>query len=130
MKTIKSAMKIILIQILALFFVFSLSACGLMDNTVDENPSASSQEITGVVLHMSNVHMGTLGSSLRLKATVSSKNVNNGSLIWTSSDPSVATVSSLGIVTSVSEGTAIITATTQTGNFSATCIVTVGTSHT
>lgn len=45
------------------------------------------------------------------------------SIVWTSSDESVAAVSSNGIVTPVSEGTAVITA--QNGSITAECTVTV-----
>lgn len=44
---------------------------------------------------------------------------------WTSSAPSIATVSVGGLVTGISAGTATITFTTTDGSFTATCIITV-----
>ena len=44
---------------------------------------------------------------------------------WSSNNPSVASVSSSGLVTGVANGTATITVTTVDGGFSATCFVTV-----
>ena len=50
---------------------------------------------------------------------------NNNAIYWSSNNMSVATVSSSGLITTVGEGTAIITVTTEDGNFSASCTVTV-----
>lgn len=59
-----------------------------------------------------------------LTATVGPSNTNNKAIIWTSSNPNVATVND-GLITAVGVGTAIITATTSDGNKSASCSVTV-----
>ena len=66
----------------------------------------------------------TVGNSSALTATVLPSNASNKEVRWSSSDPSVATVSN-GLVTAVGEGTATITATTVDGGFSAQCNVTV-----
>ena len=61
-----------------------------------------------------------------ITATVLSETANNRNLMWSSSNTSVATVSSSGVVTGVSRGTAIITATAQDGSgISQTCEVEV-----
>jgi len=61
-----------------------------------------------------------------ISATVSPAEASNKNLIWTSSDESVATVSSEGNITAVSAGTATITATANDGSgVTATCSVTV-----
>ena len=52
-------------------------------------------------------------------------NATNQELIWTSSDPTIATVDSNGKVTGVKEGTVTITAKTPDGGVKATCTVTV-----
>ena len=44
---------------------------------------------------------------------------------WSSSDESVATVNSAGLVTAAGAGRAVITVTTEDGNFTAECTVTV-----
>ena len=65
--------------------------------------------------------------STALTATVSPSNTTDKTLKWTSSDPSVATVDSNGVVRGVKSGTTTITATTKDGsNKKATCKVTVG----
>ncbi|MCF0194382.1 MAG: Ig domain-containing protein [Bacteroidaceae bacterium] len=50
--------------------------------------------------------------------------ISDHTLSWTTSDPSIATVSNEGLVKAISEGNATITATTRNG-LTATCLVTV-----
>ena len=63
----------------------------------------------------------TVGQSDRLSATVYPENTAEKTIIWTSSDESVATVSQDGMVTAIAAGNATITATC--GSVSATCDV-------
>ncbi len=64
------------------------------------------------------------GESTTLTATISPEKATNKNVIWTSSDTSVIIVDN-GKVTAIKEGTATITVTTEDGNKSATCEVTV-----
>jgi uncharacterized protein YjdB len=64
------------------------------------------------------------GSTTPLTALVAPANATTKTVTWSSSAPTVATVSATGVVTGVSAGTAIITATAQ-GSFTATSTVTV-----
>ncbi|MCR5547527.1 MAG: Ig-like domain-containing protein [Bacteroidales bacterium] len=64
------------------------------------------------------------GESYTLTATVSPSNADNKTVLWTSSNASVATVNK-GTVTAVSPGNAIITATSDDGGKTATCSVVV-----
>ncbi|MBR3091878.1 MAG: Ig-like domain-containing protein [Bacteroidaceae bacterium] len=81
---------------------------------------------TGVTLDQTSITLITAGQTATLTATVEPADVTDGSVSWTSSDISVATVSSEGVVTAVANGTATITATTNDGsNLTATCTVTV-----
>lgn len=64
--------------------------------------------------------------TVSLKATVTPDNASNKTVTWTSSDTSVATVSSSGVVKAVKNGKAVITAKTANG-LSAQCTVTVST---
>ena len=68
----------------------------------------------------------TVGGTLQLSAAVLPSNATNKTVAWTTSNGSVATVDSNGLVTAVAPGTATITATTTDGsNLSASCAVTV-----
>ena len=57
--------------------------------------------------------------------TVLPENATNQRVIWESSDPTVATVDEVGVVTGVNPGSAVITVTTVSGGKQATCFVTV-----
>lgn len=65
------------------------------------------------------------GGTLTLVSTVEPADASNKNVKWSSSDESVATVSSTGVVTAKSVGTAVITVTTTDGGKTATCTVTV-----
>lgn len=65
-----------------------------------------------------------IGSTAYLSATVSPGGANR-KVTWVSSDPSIATVSSVGKVTGIKTGTATITAMTVDGGYTASCQVTV-----
>ncbi len=66
-----------------------------------------------------------VGETLQLKATVLPSDATDKTVKWTSSDSSVAKVSSGGTVTAVKSGVALITATTADGKKTASCSVTV-----
>jgi uncharacterized protein YjdB len=80
--------------------------------------------VTGVTISSTSVSIST-GGTTQLSATVSPSNATNQSVSWGSSNTSVATVNSSGLVTGVSGGTATITVTTADGAKTATCSVTV-----
>lgn len=77
---------------------------------------------TGITLSETSTVIGE-GETLRLTATVLPVNATNKTVIWRSSDPSVATVKD-GLVTGVYEGTATITARAVNGK-TADCQITV-----
>ncbi|WP_411680412.1 Ig domain-containing protein [Clostridium thailandense] len=67
-----------------------------------------------------------VGQTDTLTATITPDNATNKTATWTSSDPTIATVDSNGVVTAVKEGTATITATTtDESNLSVSCVVNV-----
>lgn len=68
--------------------------------------------------------MVKIGRTAMLKAYVSPKNTDFRTIIWTSSDPSIATVDAKGRIKGISPGMVTITATTSNG-LSASCTVTV-----
>ena len=80
-------------------------------------------KVTGVTLDKTSLSL-TVGSTGTLKATVKPDGADNG-VTWSSSDKTVATVSSSGKVTAVKAGTAVITVKTKDGGKTAKCTVTV-----
>jgi len=80
--------------------------------------------VTGVSLDESSITLD-VGGNQTLTATVTPDNATNKKVRWTSDNETVATVSEDGVVTAVAGGTAVITATTHDGLFTATCTVTV-----
>jgi hypothetical protein len=80
--------------------------------------------VTGVNLNKSTATV-IVGNTEQLTATVLPANATNKTVTWSSNNTSVATVSNTGLVTALTVGTAIITVTTEDGNFTANCTVTV-----
>lgn len=78
-----------------------------------------------VTVNQSRVYLEGIGGQAALTASVAVANPAEVSIVWTSSNPAVATVDANGLVTAVSEGDAVITATASTGR-SDTCKVYTG----
>ncbi|MGL6206995.1 MAG: Ig-like domain-containing protein, partial [Lactobacillus panisapium] len=87
--------------------------------------NATTVSVTGVSINASSTSLYT-GNTLTLSATVTPTNATDKSITWSSSNTTVATVSSSGIVTGIKDGIAIITAAANNG-VSATITVTVST---
>lgn len=79
--------------------------------------------VTGVALDKTSLSLME-SKEATLSATISPSNATNKNVSWSSNNESVATVSD-GVVTAVAEGNAVITVTTEDGNYTATCNVTV-----
>lgn len=105
---------------------------------IGQNPAAptlvpvetATGKTVGTVIHSMklNTTKVTLGkkASINLVATISPENATNTTVVWTSSNTNVATVSSTGKVTAKAAGTAVITASAQDGsNVTSSCTVTV-----
>ena len=80
--------------------------------------------VTGVSLDESGITLD-VGGNQTLTATVTPEDATNKKVRWSSDNEAVATVSEDGVVTAVAGGTAVITATTHDGLFTASCTVTV-----
>lgn len=81
--------------------------------------------VQGISLNHDAKTFTKAGETLQLTATIYPDSATNKTVTWKSSDKTVATVDESGLVTAVGNGTADITATTEDGNFKATCTVTV-----
>ena len=84
----------------------------------------SSIQATGVKLSDTSIELFETATKM-LKPTISPSNATNKSVLWSSSDPSVATVNVDGVVTAVSQGSAVITCTTKDSSHVAKCTVKV-----
>ena len=84
----------------------------------------SAVPVISVSLNKNSLEL-SLGKSETLVATIYPDNATNKSVTWSSSNPSVATVSATGEVKAKAIGTTIITVRTNDGGKTATCSVTV-----
>ena len=80
--------------------------------------------VTGLALNKWETTMAT-GSTEQLVATVEPSSATDPSVTWSSSDNTIASVDSSGLVSAVDNGTAIITVTTVDQGLTASCSVTV-----
>ena len=80
--------------------------------------------VTGITLLPAQLDL-EVGKQQTLNATIAPSNATNQNITWTSSKESVATVDNSGVVTAIAAGKATITVTTEEGEFTATCVVTV-----
>ena len=98
------------------FSVAMFAAC-----SDDDEPAVG---VTGVTLDQPTLSL-EIDETATLVATIAPANAANQSVRWTSSDETVATVDTVGLVTGVGIGSATITVTTVDGAKTATCEVTV-----
>lgn len=99
--------------------------------TSNDNPFAAQRckvnvsiAVGGVSLDRNEVSLFETATTL-LTPTILPKNATNQKVIWSSSDTSVATVNSKGLVRAIKAGHAVITCTTKNRGKTATCKVTV-----
>jgi uncharacterized protein YjdB len=86
--------------------------------------TVTTQEVTGISLS-SNGQTLKVGSSLTLNPVISPSDASNKTVIWSSSNTAVATVSSSGVVTAIAPGVAAIWGKTADQGYSTYFIVTV-----
>ena len=79
--------------------------------------------VTGISVSPTTLNL-EVGETKTLSAIVTPSNADNKNITWSSSEETVATVKN-GLVTAVGKGEAIITVTTEDGEYIATCKVTV-----
>ena len=83
--------------------------------------------VTNVTLNRTTAQLYTNhgASTVQLTADVKPADAADKTVTWSSSNPAVATVDEQGLVTVHAAGTAVVTATTKDGGFTAACTVTV-----
>lgn len=84
----------------------------------------SDNSVTGITLDKTSAVL-MVGESLSIVPTISPAGADNKNVIWTSSNTASVIVDQTGLVRAVSEGAAIITATTEDGSYIATCDINV-----
>ncbi len=89
--------------------------------TVTVSPVA----VTGVSVSPASATITGLSNTQQLTATITPSNATNKSVLWSSSNTSIATVNGSGLVTSVAGGSVTITVTTDDGAFTSTSSITV-----
>ncbi len=80
--------------------------------------------VTGVELSQTALSM-EVDSAYLLQAEIFPSNATNSAVTWCSCSSDVATVSEKGLIQAKTTGSVKITATTEDGNFSETCLVTI-----
>ncbi|MBQ9521358.1 MAG: leucine-rich repeat protein [Oscillospiraceae bacterium] len=87
--------------------------------------------VEGITLNRDKIPSLEFGTSMQLVATITPDDATNQAITWTSSAPEVVAVSDNGVVTALETGkTAVITAMTDDGGRTASCVVTVSDSRT
>ena len=106
--------------------VLLLLACGDGGTTPTTPPTTPTPVATSITLSAASLSFASLGETKQLSAAVKDQNgsaMTGASVSWSTSDASVATVSSAGLVTAAANGTATITVTS--GSASSTASATV-----
>ena len=80
--------------------------------------------VTGITVNPSTATL-ILNKTLQLNYVITPSNADVQTVTWSSDNTSVATVSSSGLITAISEGKAEITVTTNDGSYTASCTITV-----
>ncbi len=98
--------------------------------TVDGNHTATSV-ITVPDIAVNSVSLNKretsifVGNQEQLRASIVPSNASNQKLVWSSSNPDVASISETGNIRALKEGKTTITVSTEDGKKKATCVVTV-----
>lgn len=104
--------------------VNDLSAASFFSTVQTPDTVADGTAVTGVSVDPTTATIAVAGTTT-IEATVAPSDATNKNVEFISSDTSVATVSSAGVVTGVAAGTAVIIAKTVDGGYTASATVTV-----
>ncbi len=81
-------------------------------------------KVEGITLDKSNCNL-FVGDETTISAIVLPENASNKNVVWSSSNPEIASVNEEGIVTALNPGNTVITATTEDGGYTAECEIDV-----
>lgn len=87
-------------------------------------PRVEEIEVTGITLDKDEVTL-KIGNTVILKAVIAPENATDKNVTWTSSNPDIAEVNNMGMVTAKAEGETLISVVTKDGGFKAECQVIV-----
>ena len=108
-------------------YAFGLNDCGQLGTNSLESTSSPQpvifSSVTGISLDKPTLSLKN-GEKATLTATVYPDSASDKNVLWTTSDPKVASVTD-GVVTATGKGTATITAIAEDGKMLASCAVTV-----
>ena len=103
------------------FFIYNGAMTQADMNKLKAYYGLVSTPVTGISLDKREITFD-VNETAKLNASVAPSNATKKEIVWTSADPSVATVTD-GVVTAVGAGSTTITATTVDGGFVASCLV-------
>lgn len=83
------------------------------------------QHVTGISLNFSEIELNKIGDTYKLEVNVYPDNASNKKIDWLSSNIGVCHVAANGTVTATGFGTAVVFATSEDGEFTASCVVNV-----
>lgn len=106
-------MKNIILMLIQLTLITSMSGCGSGDNSSEE---ADNIAVSGITISLSTTTLD-VNTTVMINAVVTPNDATNQDVNWASDNTSVATVDSSGLLTTISAGNAVITATTSDGSF-------------
>ncbi|WP_276374884.1 Ig-like domain-containing protein [Chryseolinea sp. H1M3-3] len=95
-----------------------------LDKVIVKDITTGFVSVSGLSVSPSRLSLST-GQTAQLNRIIAPSNATNRLVSWTSSDTEIATVNNNGVVTAVSTGTAIITATSDEGSFTAQATISV-----
>ena len=112
-------------QLLHFISVVFILITAMIVVSCEEELSKKPVLVTDVQLDKSEITLLLINDTEQLTATVIPENATNQKVAWTTSNDTVATVDSSGMVTAKGEGHCTITVTTDDFGYTATCEVTV-----
>ena len=129
-KEIQRWVPIISLKGLRVSLVLLILACGDSASTPSGGSTPTSPTptpvATSITLSATSLSFTAMGETIQISATVldqSGKAMTGATVSWSSSDGSVADVSSTGLVTAIGTGTATITGTSGSANATASVVV-------